>query len=587
MKHNSSKLLLLVAILLSWQGVLTQDLEKDHYRQLDNFMNLVNAKGINNAAEVISNSDSIITLCPSLAEIVKQFKTKKSEFTKRIDEKLQKRSQLDLSVQLIQIDGTVEAQLKGHSIINSNGKYYAVRINVPIGSTYKGHAKRSEGIISYKPLGGSNQNLPIYTLVSGGSPQEQHSTLTKEVENLQNQYSDLWEKFKAGCIREVSAEQEKTKQVLLDKHYAAGEDFLNKKEYDSALEEFNFVKTLNPDFKDIDKKLIVANNKNSIVSQSTVFQIVNPKPNYFLLGTSRGIFESQNEGRTWNLKAFDGMNVRQLDAIGERILAFVEPGGIQYSSNDGHQWEKLSVRYTLLYQKEYDTQTASYIYRGSFPFIQPGFEVKNIRLVPNENGGASLIFIEFIGKKGVYETENQRATLEKNWLTGEYYVQMGNEDVTIPERCVSPDDGNKWIAFWDGGLFGNNYHASIGNREQINNWIDNCKDYSKEPKDALSKVIKNISATKNVDKGEIKVIAYTFKRKVNKEDNDPVLVLTNKGLYKTCWDCKHVEEMAFSSENKNPLTIFGDSAQQKLIMIGLEGNGLLISRDGGLTWEEI
>lgn len=586
MKRQVLRLLLAMAITFAWQSASSQDLEKDRYSQLDNFLNYLNSKGINDADEVITKTEAIAPICAPLESIIRQFKTRKSESVNKINERLQRRSQLDMSVQVILIDGTVESQTKGYSIISSNGSLIAVRVNAPIGSTYKGYVKKGEGAVAYKPLGGNSQILQVYLPVSGGSPQEHYSALTKQVDELQSRYGDLWEKFKTECIREVSAEREKVKQNLLGKHYAIAEDFLNKKEYDSALREFSFVKTLDPHFKDVDEKLDLANNKNHIVRQSDVYEIVSPKQNLILLGTSRGIFESSNAGRTWKLKAFEGKRVPKLDATGERVLAYVEPNGIQYSADGGIGWGKLSVRYTVVNRK-YDDRSQSYVEVFRLPIIQPDFKVKNLKLVHSYT--VNLVFIEYTGSKGVYRNENQVLNVEKNWLSGDYYIDYRGEWITIPEKCFSADNGRNWVAFWKNTL-ATLYHAddrTVGAPHQIKNWMDIASEYTEDPEDAINKVIDFITERKKIGEDQVKVIAYSFARKVKKEDSDRVLILTNNGLYKTCWDCEQVEEVAFAAKYGNPLSVFSDDANPSLIMIGLEGHGLLISSDGGLTWEGI
>jgi hypothetical protein len=567
MKQEILRLLVAMAIMFACYDTFSQDLARDRYDQLDKFLNYLNSKGVNEADEVLMKTQEIVPLCPSLEGIVTQFKSKKSESTSKISERLQRRNQLDLSVQVTQIEGTVESQTKGCSIINSKGSLIAVRANVPVGSSYKAYVKRGSGTVTYKPLGGSTQTLQTYVPVSGGSPQEHYCSLTKEIDNLQTRYNDLWEKFKMECRGEVSSELLKAKQELLNKHYALGENFLAKKEYDSALVEFTYVKTLDVNFKDVSAKLDLANNNNEIVRQSDVYQIVSPKQNYFLIGTSQGLFESSNSGKTWKLRAFPGMKVLHLDAMDNVIVLYDEGGGtIQHSADAGNTWNSLVVSYTLK--------------KRNFRIFQPRFQVEVLRLVPPE-----MIFIKYIGSKGVYQRNGQTLQVEKD-LFGDYGVWVDNrkEFIEIPERCLSRDAGNTWIPFHK---FLGSYLPDSDIGAEAEGWASQCVDYSEEPEDAVKTVIRIVAKRKQVDEDQIKAIACSQIRKLKKDRGDRVLVPTNYGLYKTCWDCEQVEEVTFPGKGKTPITVFSDSANPNLIMIGLEGHGLLISGDGGLTWEEI
>lgn len=579
MKQQVSRFLLAIAIIACWQVAFSQDLERDRYSQLDNFLNYLNTKGINDADSVITKTETIVPICEPLGNIVKQFKMVKSESINKINEKLQRRSQLDLSVQVSQVEGTVESQTKGYSIINSKGSLFAVRIKAPIGSTYKGYVKRGDGTVSYKPLGGSSQTLQTYLPASGGSPQEHYSSMTKEVSDLLNKYNDFWEKFKTECTQVVAAELAKVKQTLLEKHYSTAEDLLNKKEYDSALKEFNFVKTLDPNFKDVDQKLELANNKNNIVRQSNVYNIVNSKQNRILLGTSNGIFESLNSGKTWQLKALEGKMVSGLHAQGNAIIVYNHTDGvIQYSPDLGNTWKKLNIWYRAKYGEGREFQV------NSLPF-----QIRRLLIIPYETSSSHIIFMELYIKKGKYQISNK--TVEVKPLPfGGFEGNIGRvEDYNnfrIPEKYISPDGGKNWIAFWK-FLGSNVYYSEIGSEKEINQLIDNSRDFSEEPEDAIKKVISNLTDKRKLDKSQIKIRDYSFENKLKKEDNDRVLVLTNYGLFKTCWDCKQIEEITFPKEGKTPVSVFSDNSNPNLIMIGFEGQGLLISRDGGLTWEGI
>jgi hypothetical protein len=399
--------------------------------------------------------------------------------------------------------------------------------------------------------------------------------LSKEIEDLQNRYQDIWASFKTDCARADSNQSEKLRRTLLERHYANGESLLGRKDFDSALGEFSLVKSLDPGYKDVDKKLDAANNKNSVVAQSDVYRIVSPKRADFLIGTSQGVFESSDRGRTWKPKALAGKRVYYMDALGEAIVVYDEKEDVVlFSATGGRTWRKSNV--------QYNAATA----RGTrASFFQPNFPVKVVRLIPFEGANTRLILLRYTGTEGVYGHDNQVLRVEHLSLGG-FGVYEANRInfMRIPDRSLSPNGGANWVGFFK-VLWSYSFYGDFAPRDTINAWIDFSMDYSEEPDNAVSGVVNWIAEKRNVSRGDVKVTAYSTVPKAKKDGNEQVVVATNFGVYRTCWECDRVEEIIHSGGNNRTLSVYLDQDDPNLIMLGLANNGLLVSEDGGLTWK--
>ncbi len=578
-------MILLVSIFFFSKIVIAQEAEEINNLQLKGLFDILNYSKLENADNIILQVKEKIAYLPELETYINFFVNNKTELSNKIKSKSNLRDQIDLSVSSLKISGIVESKEKGYAIVNSNGNYYAIKSDLTVGNNFNGNIKPTEGTILYKPLGRGSYSVQTYVLVSGTSPQEQYSILSREVNELKKQYDELWNKFKSDCIQMIQKEIDKNNNILLERHYLLGQEYLNKKEYDKAFNEFSYVKSIDANYKDVSDKLDLANNKNHLVRKSSVYQIISPERQQLIIGTSYGIFKSLNDGKTWKLlKDFDGKSVYLIDVVKDKILLAVENVGVYYSTDGGQKWELLNINYNALYDSFWDERAKQIKYRGKIHIYQPYNIIKEVRLVPYNTG--HIISVKYWGQEGRYNNGRDKIEIKKDPFTNNYYLVIGKKEVVIPESIISIDDGKSWIPYWS-NLFGLQYYYEGFNYKDIERMIKTTKEYTEYPENAVDLVVDHISDEKQVDAKRVRINDYSLISSFKKEDNDPIIIVTNYGIYKTCWDCDHVDEIKLPSEYKNPISIFYDKANPNTIIVGFVRNGLIISRDNGKTWEDI
>lgn len=418
------RLIYIIYITLTYciQIIYGQIAGQDEYNRLNKLLNYVKTMDIKDADNAKTIFQNEMDICPALDSLVNAYYEQRSKITQNISDKVNERSRLDLSKQTIKVNGIVESKERGYSIINSNGYYYAVKIDLIIGQSYIGGLRLDRGIIKYKPLGGKSYNVKISTPVPGESPKEKYEKLTKEIERINKQQIELWNNFKLDFEQELKTEIDKRKNILIKEHYTNGEKYLEMKDYKSAYKEFLYVQSIDMNYKDVTQKIELSNNKNSVVGSSTVYKIVNTGGDYFLISTSNGIYETTDGGKIWKLKGYEGYNIKFFDAVKNRMVAEIPEIGIMSgieNRNKTISWDKVTIKYTATYNYVDDNNYKKY------DMIHPDFNVKQMKFIPYTLG--NILFIEFYGKAGIREKGRSHAVVKKNSIVDIYYIEKGGE----------------------------------------------------------------------------------------------------------------------------------------------------------------
>lgn len=117
--------------------------------------------------------------------------------------------------------------------------------------------------------------------------------------------------------------------------------------------------------------------------------------------------------------------------------------------------------------------------------------------------------------------------------------------------------------------------------------IDITEEYIDITEDAIGVVKEYIGDKHKIDEDLINVLDHSYITSKDIQDDDIVLVLTDFGLYESCYDCERIEEIIIPKEYARPVSLFYDNNYPNLIIVGFMEQGLIISRDKGLTWENI
>ncbi|OGU29138.1 MAG: hypothetical protein A2057_06675 [Ignavibacteria bacterium GWA2_35_9] len=535
--------------------------------------------------KLIALIDSLTKEYNAFSTLLSDYKQQDLEKEKLLRSKQKERGNINPNISYIEVRGIVESRVNEYAIVLANGTYYAIKSSYKPGDSFSGSIKQDGGNIQYTRPSGIAILLGTYTTGSGENSQKNYQRLTSEINSLMEERTKLLNELKLATLNIIDAEIKTKNEKIIDYHYTLGEEYLNKKEYDQAFKEFSYVQNIDANYKDISTKLDLANNKNHMVKKSNVYQIVSNERDHFLIGTSNGIFESLNGGKTWKLlKDFNGRSVLSIDLAKNKILTALENDGVMYSNDNGKEWTELNISYTALYNSYWDERAQKIKYKSKLQVYQPKFKVKELKLVPYAR--KDLIFIKFTGQKGTYNNGKNKLDIKKDPFTDNLYTMVGKEDVVIPESFISSDGGKTWIAFWR-NLMGLNYYAEESTEQELEEMVDNSSEYVESPEEAIDMIIENISEKKNIDEDKIKIYSYSFIKNIEKRSEDIILILTNYGLFKTCWDCDQIEEIKTPTEYQKPISVFYDDRNPKTIILGFERKGLIISRDNGKTWEEI
>lgn len=570
----------------SFSAASGQDQDRVRHERLQGLIRELEAAGPDAAENVLARLRSASDLSPVLDSIVGRYTVESERLDRTTTGLTAEQGRLDLKSRVIHLEGVVEAQVKGHAVVNSAGSFFAVQGSFAVGSTFKGYLKEGSATISYKPLGSDVRMMRTYVPSASGSPQERAASISKQLEQAGGQRRELWRALVSASLGVLRSERTRFAAEVIERHYAEGERFFQAGRFDSAAVEFAFVQSLDPAFREVATRLAEAANDNQRLKTADVFRIVTPEPGTLIAGTSDGIARSTNGGRSWNVIALAGSSVKDLDAVGTRILAHVESASpIVYSDDLGNTWKALTVQYRAVFGKQHNPQTGGYSYQ-SFPVVQPDYTFKRLRLVASVDGEPELLFLEYTGREGVFGEGDRALRLKKNLLNGQYSVNVGGEAVAIPEKCFSPDGGTTWIPYYK-ALLGDNYYVTQQYAGKVGDWIDLVEDYCEYPGDAVDNVLRYVS--KNVSNRTEKVvaIAHSDVRKAKKADADPVLVLTNYGLYRTGWDREEVVKLDCPLEGEAASSVGFDPARPEVIVVGLRGGGMLVSGDGGATWGKL
>ena len=591
--------LLIITTSIAITDVRAQEIEEVNNSKLKNVSSYLNEARIENADDAITKVKDIITISPSLDAHVKSFESYKTETEKKIRNLSEQRKDIDMSVQQLKISGVVESKEKGYVIINANGSYYAVKSDMNIGSKFSGVIIRSEGALTYTPLGGSSYTVQKYTQGTGSTSQEKYTTMTSELESYNKLYNEQWNMFKTSCLTIINSEIKNNNTTLIERHYKSGEEYLKNKDYESAYKEFSNVQNIDPNYQDIKQKVDISNNKNNTVKKINVYRIICTAKNDFLIGTSNGIYESRDGGKIWKLYCSEGYSIEYFDVVKDKIIselniivAMVPDKGILIGKENMKgtiDWKNITIKYTFRYNGYYEGQTK--VYRSHYEIVQPDFKVKQLKFIPYEKG--NMLFVEFIRQEGLREKGSRQLMVKENKLSlsgDQFYIEDGKEWLEIAEMCISPDYGNNWVAYW-GSFFRPDFCTSLKRTPEIENWIDDlidiAEDFNEQPEDAITVVKEYITEKKQIYESDINILAVTNIKDEDIKDEDIILVLTNYGLYKSCYDCDNVEEINIPKGYTKPICVFYDKNKANTIMVGFIGQGLIISNDMGVTWDEI
>jgi len=300
--------------------------------------------------KLIALIDSLTKEYNAFSTLLSDYKQQDLEKEKLLRSKQKERGNINPNISYIEVRGIVESRVNEYAIVLANGTYYAIKSSYKPGDSFSGSIKQDGGNIQYTRPSGIAILLGTYTTGSGENSQKNYQRLTSEINSLMEERTKLLNELKLATLNIIDAEIKTKNEKIIDYHYTLGEEYLNKKEYDQAFKEFSYVQNIDANYKDISTKLDLANNKNHMVKKSNVYQIVSNERDHFLIGTSNGIFESLNGGKTWKLlKDFNGRSVLSIDLAKNKILTALENDGVMYSNDNGKEWTELNISYTALY----------------------------------------------------------------------------------------------------------------------------------------------------------------------------------------------------------------------------------------------
>ena len=580
-------LLVISMQLLNLNNSIAQDIEEVNNTKFNSVVAFLNDAKIEKDDYAITMVKEIIGICPALDSPVKSYESYKNEVQKKIDDKSGEMKSIDHSIPQIRISGVVESKEKGYAIINSNGSYYAVKTDQNVGNSFSGSIVKSEGTITYKPLGGNTYSVQKYTQGSGETPQEKYSSATKDLASLNKQYAEQWNIFRTNCINLLNKEIQSNNKILIERHYEKGEKFLNEKDYEQAYDEFIYIQKIDPNYLDIKQKVDISNNKNSRVKRASVFSIKGIGLDHYLIGTSSGIYESVDGGKTWKINSYEGKQIDKFDACEDVMIANTPDMGIMFgkiNNNGMDEWSKNVIKYSVAYAKT-KTPDGKDHYNREYQIIYPDFPVRLLKIIPY--GNRYISFVAFDIKAGIMEKGKKQFVVQENTVWGQYYIEDAGERLRIAETCLTPDFGKNWVAYWGTLIGSDDYFSPLKDRNEVLDMIERTEEYFEISEDAVDIVKEYISQKKGISESEINIVATSDLNNEDIEDEDIILVLTNNGLYRSCYDCEKVEEIILPSDYAKPISLFYDNKQPNVILLGLQGQGVIISRDSGVTWEEI
>jgi len=576
-----------ITLLFTQIELKAQETEEVNNNKLKNAASFLNEAKIEKAEDAIAKVKEVINICPTLDTYVKTFESEKSEAENKIANLTEQRKNIDMSIPQIKINGTVEAKQSGYAIINSSGNYYAVKSDLNVGSNFNGSIIKSEGTITYQPLGGSSYTVQKYTQGSGSTPQEKYSSVTKELENYNNQANEQWNTFRTSSLKIINEEIQNNNTILIERYYKRGDEYLQNKDYESAFKEFIYVKNIDPNYLDIEQKIELSNNKNSKVKSASVYSIKSIGEEHYFISTSEGIYESVDGGKTWKINSYEGLKIEKFDVCEDVMMADIPNMGIMFGTkiiNGNIEWSKNVIKYSVAYAKT-KTPAGKDHYNREYQIIYPDFTVKQLNIIPY--GNKYISFAAFDIKGGIREKGKKQFVVQENTIWKQYYIEDAGERLRIAETCLTPDFGKNWVTYWGTLLGGNAYFSPLKDRNEVLDMIDRAEEYLEVPEEASDMVKEYISEKKGIGDSEINIIATTYIEGEDIEDEDIVMVLTNYGLYRSCYDCEKVDEINLPKEYRRPLSVYYDKKKPNIIMVGFFGQGLIISKDNGTTWEEI
>jgi len=237
--------------------LLPQIKEQNEKNDLIEMQNKLSSSSINQIANLVENYSVNYN---SLSAPLKTYKQQLNSNRKLITSYENEIKKLDYNISYISLNGIVESRENKFAIVLCNGVRYAIRSSLKPGTYFSGSVKSIEGLTYYSDPSGRQLSLGNYMPVKGESPEQKYQNILKKINSLKNEETTNLQTLKQEAINVLDKEIELRNEKITFHYYECGSNNLAKADYKTALSDFNIVNDVNPNYKDLTSKLILARN---------------------------------------------------------------------------------------------------------------------------------------------------------------------------------------------------------------------------------------------------------------------------------------------------------------------------------------
>lgn len=166
----------------------------------------------------------------------------------------------------VYISGVSEDTKDGNSLIISSGERYAIKKKVKKGKKYSGYIMPTDITISYYDYMEGSTPIPLYECVPAGFSSKDLSKYTDEKTALESKVNDFSQAYYYKVIGSIKEDIKDLNNSFMQKAYNLAEGFAASKDFGNAYKQYKLIEAIDPQYKDVPKKMNDAFNKMSFTT---------------------------------------------------------------------------------------------------------------------------------------------------------------------------------------------------------------------------------------------------------------------------------------------------------------------------------